>query len=104
MATMTSASPSRPQVGPIDVSFDAVLERSPAAGGWTFVIWPRSAEFFGTRGLIKVDGEVDGIPFHGSFMALGYGRHKLAVIAETRRAIGKEAGDPVHVHLTARRS
>ena len=104
MATLTTASPSLAQIGPIDVSFDAVLERSPSPGGWTFVIWPRSAEFFGTRGLIKVEGEADGVPFRGSFMALGDGRHKLAVTAEVRRAIRKEAGDAVHVHLTVRRS
>jgi hypothetical protein len=103
MNTMTSAS-APAAIGPIDVSFDAVLERSPAAGGRTYVIWPGSAEFFGTRGLVKVSGEVDGRAFDGSFMALGDGRHKLAVTAEARRAIGKEAGDTVRVRLTERRS
>ena len=88
---------------PLDVSFDAVLEKSPAQGGWTYVVWPRSAEFFGTHGLVKVAGTIDGEPFRGSFMALGDGRHKLAVTAEVRRAIDKEEGASVHVHLTARR-
>lgn len=103
MVTMTSASHARAEIGPIDASFDAVLERSPAAGGWTYVIWPRSAEFFGTRGLVKVEATVDGVAISGSFMALGDGRHKLAVTAAVRRAIGKEAGATVQVKLIARR-
>jgi hypothetical protein len=36
--------------GPIDVTFEVPVERSPAKGGWTYVIWPDSAEYFGTRG------------------------------------------------------
>lgn len=86
----------------IDKKFSAKLTKGTNKGSWTRVVMPGSAEFFGTKGIVKVKGTIDGYPFRGSFMAIGNGTHMLPIKSETRKAIDKDAGDEVSIHLMER--
>lgn len=86
----------------LPTTFTTKLIKGTMPAAWTYVIMPESAEFFGTRGIVKIKGSVDGYPLVSSFMPLGDGTHMLPVKAEIRKAIGKGDGDEVVVTIVER--
>ena len=81
---------------------DARLQKADNPGAWTCVVMDDVPELFGTRGLVKIRGAIDGEPFTGALMAQGDGTHRLPVKAALRKAIGKQAGDTVRVRIDDR--
>jgi len=83
-------------------AFDAELHKGDNPGAWTCVVLDDVHALFGTRGLVKIRGTIDGVAFDGALMAQGDGTHRLPVRAALRKSIGKEAGATVHVVIDER--
>jgi Domain of unknown function (DUF1905) len=86
----------------LDKQFTAKLQKGERKGSWTRVVMPDSVIFFGSRGIVKIWGTIDGHPFRASFMATGDGTHMLPIKTEIREAIDKQVGDSVDIHLLER--
>ncbi len=80
-------------------AFEVTLEKTPGMDS-AFLTVPFSVkEVFGTRGLVKVKGTINGAPFRSSLFPRGKGKHYMVVNKLLREAIGKTAGDRVKVFL-----
>jgi len=82
--------------------FNAIIQKSPAKGGWTYVVWPDSAAFFGTRARVKVRASAMGEPFESSFMPLGDGNHKLPLTGDLLKRIGRSVEEDVEILVLER--
>ena len=67
--------------------FDARLRKGENPGAWTCVVMDDVPELFGTRGLVKIRGAIDGEPFTGVLMAQGDGARRLSVKATVRATV-----------------
>jgi len=65
---------------PLAKTFSAVLERTGNSLNWTHILIPfDSVKVWGTRGVLKVKGEINGFPFRTSLFPTGDGRHTMIV-------------------------
>jgi hypothetical protein len=81
----------------LDHTFTGTLEQSSATGGWTYLCTDWSAEFFGTRGLVKVGRVGRRAPVPG--LVHGARRRHPQAADQGRpadRRLGKAAGDTGH--------
>ena len=80
---------------------DIVLEKMPMKGGWTYALLPPVIKGGKKNfGWARVNAVIDGCELaNASLMPIKGGRLFLAVKAEIRKKIGKEAGDTVRILL-----
>ncbi|MBB4037102.1 hypothetical protein GGR21_003017 [Dysgonomonas hofstadii] len=82
------------------VDNDYQLQKIGDKGAWTFVEIPEIPMPKTPFGMLKVKGKIDDYEFSNvNMMPLGNGRVGLAVKAEVRKNIKKQAPDTVHVTI-----
>jgi len=70
----------KPKPKPVAKSFKAALERMPSNLGWVIARIPLDVpKVWGTRGMLKVKGQINGFAFRTSLFPTGKGYHYLLV-------------------------
>lgn len=78
--------------------FEAKLVRPEATGSWTYLTVPfDAARMYGTEARVQVKGTINGIPYQGTLMPHGDGRHFMVVNKELRDMAKVQPGDTVKV-------
>ena len=81
--------------------FDAEIRKVPDIDG-AYVDFPYDVRKEFGKGRVKVHAEFDGVPYDGSLVRMGTPNHIIGLRKDISAAIGKQAGDIVHVVLQER--
>jgi uncharacterized protein YdeI (YjbR/CyaY-like superfamily) len=85
---------------PVAKSFKATLERMDSNLGWVVVRIPLDVpKIWGTRGNVRVKGEINGFAFHASVFPTGKGYHCMIVKKSMQAGANAYAGETAHFHL-----
>jgi hypothetical protein len=80
--------------------FKAKLVKPNAAGAWTYLTVPFKADdVYASRARIPVKGTINNIPYRGSLLPHGDGRHYMVVNKGLRDSCGVSNGDQVEVTM-----
>ncbi|MGE0404750.1 MAG: YdeI/OmpD-associated family protein [Candidatus Korobacteraceae bacterium] len=81
-------------------AFKAALERMPGQLNWTIIQIPfDAAKLWGTRGMLRVKGEINGHAFRTSLFPNGKGGHFLMVNKQMQKGGGAHLGERAHFTL-----
>ena len=81
-------------------SFKTTLVRPEGVGTWTFAPIPVDlVKQTGIKARLRVKGTIDAVPFKGTLLPFGSGKHFVVVKKELTDKIGKNAGDVVKVEF-----
>jgi uncharacterized protein YdeI (YjbR/CyaY-like superfamily) len=85
---------------PVAKSFKAVLERMPSNLGWTIIRIPLDVpKIWGTRGTLKVKGEINDFAFRTALFPTGKGSHYLLVNKRMQAGADARPGDTAEFRL-----